>query len=267
MQNELIDWFTVIAQIINFIILVFLLRRFLYEPILKTMKKRQQTLEASWEEARERQREARQEAESYRKQQQTLGEQRQTAIAEARESAEQQRQALIRQAREEVAQQQRQWEKSLERQQQDFLEELQGRVKAETLAIARRVLQDLADAELEHQAIAIFLKRLQNLSPEEQKRLSESNGQGDRALVVRSHFPLSEAIRQQIVTALSDRHIANDSQIDFTTSPDLICGIELQSAERAIAWSFDEYLQTLDRRFASLLNSTQPNRETPTASS
>ena len=29
-----IDWFTVIAQIINFLILVWLLKRFLYRPIL-----------------------------------------------------------------------------------------------------------------------------------------------------------------------------------------------------------------------------------------
>ena len=37
----LIDWFTVIAQIINFIVLVWLLKRFLFKPVLKAVEERQ----------------------------------------------------------------------------------------------------------------------------------------------------------------------------------------------------------------------------------
>ena len=35
------DWFTVIAQIINFLILVALLKRFLYGPIIRAMERRE----------------------------------------------------------------------------------------------------------------------------------------------------------------------------------------------------------------------------------
>jgi F-type H+-transporting ATPase subunit b len=47
----LFDWFTFIAQIINFVILVYLLWRFLYKPITKTMGKRQEELEDRWQKA------------------------------------------------------------------------------------------------------------------------------------------------------------------------------------------------------------------------
>jgi len=37
----LIDWFTVVAQVINFLILVWLMKRFLYKPILNAIAARE----------------------------------------------------------------------------------------------------------------------------------------------------------------------------------------------------------------------------------
>ena len=56
----LINWFTVIAQIINFLVLVFLLQRFLYKPIMQTIKKRQKMIDARWKDAEIAQEEAQQ---------------------------------------------------------------------------------------------------------------------------------------------------------------------------------------------------------------
>ena len=42
----LIDWFTVTFQIINFLILIALLKRFLYGPILRAMDERETTIAA-----------------------------------------------------------------------------------------------------------------------------------------------------------------------------------------------------------------------------
>ena len=59
----LIDWFTVIAQIVNFLVLVYLLKRFLYKPIIKAMDGREQRIAGRLEEADKREEEARQELE------------------------------------------------------------------------------------------------------------------------------------------------------------------------------------------------------------
>ena len=42
----LIDWFTVGAQIVNFLVLVWLLRRYLYRPVLAAIDAREQELAA-----------------------------------------------------------------------------------------------------------------------------------------------------------------------------------------------------------------------------
>ena len=68
----LINWFTVFAQVLNFLILVALLRWFLYKPILKVMHKRQMQLEDRWQEAERLQAEAQQALITYQQQQQEL---------------------------------------------------------------------------------------------------------------------------------------------------------------------------------------------------
>jgi len=40
----LIDWFTVVAQVVNFLILVWLLKRFLYRPILNAIDAREKRI-------------------------------------------------------------------------------------------------------------------------------------------------------------------------------------------------------------------------------
>ena len=42
-----IDWFTVVAQAINFLILVWLLKRFLYKPILHAIDEREKGIAAN----------------------------------------------------------------------------------------------------------------------------------------------------------------------------------------------------------------------------
>ena len=83
----LIDWFTVIMQIINFLILLFLLHRFLYQPILKTIDKRQDQMQARWDAAAAEQEKARAEAAKHRQAQRELDDQREQILADAHAEA------------------------------------------------------------------------------------------------------------------------------------------------------------------------------------
>ena len=95
----LIDWFTVIAQILNFLLLVVLLKHFLYGPILAAMDTRQQTIAQQLEEAKAAKREAEHEAEVHREKSLRVDIDRQALLAQAKIEAEEQRKALITQAR------------------------------------------------------------------------------------------------------------------------------------------------------------------------
>ena len=61
----IIDWYTIMFQIVNFLILVFLLRYFLYGPIIRAMDEREQTIMQREEKAAAQKLEAENETRSY----------------------------------------------------------------------------------------------------------------------------------------------------------------------------------------------------------
>ncbi|MDB9539616.1 F0F1 ATP synthase subunit B [Anabaenopsis tanganyikae CS-531] len=246
----LIDWFTVIAQIINFLILVFLLWRFLYKPITKTMAERQRKITNRWEEAQLKQEEAEQEAQLYRRQQQELNEQRATLINQARATADEERQKLIHQARQEIESMQIRWREAIERDQDEFLTSLRQQVQEQTYAITRRALQDLADASLEQQVIKVFLNRLQKIDRTEIQTLVN---QSSPEIVIYSSFDISPPERAKIVNTLEAQQISQDKNIKFTISSDNICGIKLQISNYQVSWTFNDYLETLSEEFSAII--------------
>ncbi|WP_445260588.1 F0F1 ATP synthase subunit B family protein, partial [Picosynechococcus sp. PCC 7002] len=106
----LIDWFTVFAQILNFVILLGLLRWFLYKPILQVMAKRQAQLAEQWQTATDLQAQAHQALEQYHQEQQSLQAQRASFLAAARAAADEERQRQLLTLREDIQAQREAWE-------------------------------------------------------------------------------------------------------------------------------------------------------------
>lgn len=249
------DWFTFFAQIINFVILVYLLRRFLYRPINKVMDDRQRQLQERWDNAREQQEKAQQEAEAYQDQQAELEAQREELISQAKAEAQAKRQELRQAAREEIQQRREQWQQALQQEKESFYARSRQKLQQETIAICRRVLRDLADADLEDQAIALFLERLKEQSNDENSEIFNFKNAESQEVMIWSGFELSSPQRQKIALALERQNLTESNAIEFQTNPDLIFGIEARFGDHEVRWSVDDYLQNLDRTFSELFAS------------
>lgn len=247
----LINWFTVIAQIINFLILVFLLQRFLYKPVMQTIKKRQAMIDARWEEAEIAQQEANREAATYRQQQQELQQQEEAMTRQMREKVEREHQQLLIKARREVEEMQTKWKEALLQEKNDFIRSLRQQIAEQTNLIARHALQDLANVDLEKQMIFRFCERLQKIDENQKQIITQSLQNNHQPIIIKSSFEISPESRQKISKALQNQVISNNT-LNFQTSPDLICGIQVKLAAYLISWNLDDYLQTLESRFQQL---------------
>ena len=98
-----VNWFTVAAQVVNFLILVWLLHRFLYGPIVAAMDRREQRIAERLQDAQRKSDAAAAEADAYRRQREELNAERDRLLAEARLEAETLRSTLIEAARAEMA--------------------------------------------------------------------------------------------------------------------------------------------------------------------
>jgi F-type H+-transporting ATPase subunit b len=241
----LIEPFTVIAQIVNFLILVFLLRRFLYGPIVKMMNERRERIEADLTAAERKRQEARAEIETYQRKNEELDAQREELLDQAKQAADSERHRLLTAAREEAETSRARWRQALEEEKETFLLDLRRRIGEHSYRVMRRALTDLADAELEERITAVFLRRLSELSDKEKDLLLENSNSGKGSLAVHTAFELPDAARKEIAAQLSWLS-DNGRNLQFSLNPDLIGGLELQAAGHKVAWSLDSYLDELE---------------------
>lgn len=254
----LIDWFTVLAQIVNFLILVALLKHFLYGRILRAMDERERKIEAQYLEARNQAQEAEHAIETHRKQTLELKEQRQALLAQAQQEAEALRKKLVEEAREEVGVIRRKWVESLEQEKIAFLQALRGRTAREVFHIARSVLKDLGHVSLEHHMAKVFLQKLRALDEAQWHDISESLGNGANAdIMIRTTFELPEEIQQHILEVVQ-HHLIQQPPVHFETTPELMGGIELKVPGYSVGWSFAHYLDALELELSKALEDLSP---------
>lgn len=245
----LIDWFTVGAQAINFLVLVALLKHFLYGPILRAMDRREKGIADRFVEADQALQEADSRETDYRRLQRGLEEARGKRLREVEEEAEERRKELLKSARQEATELRQAWLDALGREEEDFFRELKRRVGTEVLHIARKSLADLADADLEQRLVKRFARRFASLEPDEHEQIvAAARNQGLR---VRSSFTLPEDLRGNLSEELC-HVLGHEAAVSFTVDPDMPLGIELTVGGLKVSWGVDSYFTELQQAIAAL---------------
>jgi F-type H+-transporting ATPase subunit b len=248
----LIDWFTVIAQVINFLILVWLLKRFLYRPILDAIDAREKRIAAKIADADAKEAEAQQQREEYQQKNRQFDQQRNAHMNEMLEAAKTERAQLLDAARQESEDLRGRLEQALRNEQHSLNEELSRRARKEVFAIARKTLSDLAGTSLEQRMTDIFLDRLRNLSTAQITELKSAFKKSSDVLRVRTAFELSTQQCAAIEKVIGEV-LGKERPVEFDIVPDLVSGIEIISDGRKIAWSIADYLGSLAKSVDALL--------------
>lgn len=245
----LIDWFTVAAQAVNFLILVALLKRFLYGPILRAMDRREERLVVRFAEAESKLVEAGQLEDRYRGLLQELEEARGVKLRQVEEDVEDQRRKLIAAAKQEASDLRRAWATAIREERESFFTELKKRVGGEMLKIARKSLGDLADAELEQLMVARFNERLAELDSIEREQVALAAC--DRGVLVRSPFALPELLRQRLAEGIQ-KALGHAVVLHYQDQAVMPLGIELTVGGLKLSWGVDSYFEQLEQEVAIL---------------
>ena len=156
----LIDWFTVGAQALNFIILVWLLKRFLYKPILNAVDAREKRIAAELADADAKKAEAQKERDDYQHKNEEFDQQRAALLSKATDEAKAERQRLLDDARKAADALSAKRQEALRSDAQNLNQAIRRRTQQEVFAIARKALTDLATASLEEHMSEAFIRRL-----------------------------------------------------------------------------------------------------------
>ncbi len=257
-----INWFTFFAQIINFFILIFVLQKLLYKPIITAMENREKTIRERLQSAAQQKQEAEQEMEHYQQIRHDLSLRQGELLTQAKLEIEETRQQLLQEVRDEVLIERSQWQADLVKQKDTFLEELQYRLIQELQLTVRRVLVDLAEVSLEEQIAKVFLNRLQNMSESDRNNLvatliNTASYQRVIPLTLVSAFELPQETKNAIATTIENYFQDNNLEqlnLTYQIQPDLICGIELRGEGYKLTWSIEAYLESITENLASVFS-------------
>jgi F-type H+-transporting ATPase subunit b len=253
----LIDWFTVGAQIVNFLILVWLLKHFLYKPILDAIDAREKRIAAELRDADTKKAEAEKERTDFEDKNKVFVEQRSALLGKAADEAKAERERLIDQAKKDAKGFRVTQADALRGDQIRLASEITLLAENEVFAIARKALTDLATVSLEERVGEVFTRRLRELDPKAKELLGAALKDSSQPDLVRSAFVLPADQRAAIQNALNESFSAA-VRIKFEDSQEVICGIELTVNGQKVAWSISSYLAELSKNVSELVDRQAP---------
>ena len=243
----LLDSFTIIAQIINFLILIYLLKRFLFNRIIKIMDEREKQITDRMQDAETAKEAAQKELEEQRRIREELQEKWNEMLAQAKKDAQKKREELVKDARNKIDEEQKNWREAILKQRTAFLRDLRHLSCEQVCQMSRKVLADLAGEKLENQLIENFLIQLGKLSKEEKDDFVRFINKDERKIWVDSSFQLTGKKESEIRKIL-EKIIGDKVEINFKVSPKLICGIETRTEGKKISWNIENYLDGLEEQ-------------------
>jgi len=248
----LIDWFTVGAQALNFLILVWLLHRFLYKPILSAIDTREKGIAAKLADADNKTKDAQKEHDDFDKKTKDFDQQRGALLAKAAEDAKAEHDHLIGDAKKEADTLRTAQAEALKNDQARLSKEITDTAKDEVFAIARKALMDLANASLEERIGAVFTRRLGEMDAKSRETMGAALKSVAEPALLQSAFEMPAQQQATIQNALNET-FSSDVRVQFRTGKDSICGIELSANGQKVGWNIADYLTELDQKVGGLL--------------
>jgi len=238
-----IDWSTLALQLVNFAILVWLLERFLYRPVLKVVDARRAAADERYADAARAADAAKQQLSELAAQRAgvaaecaaSLGraqEEGRTVIATRRAEAERDAQTLLDDAR-----------RTLARERDQVLSEARGTALDLAAEMARRVLAETPQSVRDQGWLERIDGHLKSLPAADRSELADQLSAG-RTLRVVTAQPLS-AQMQELWQGRLRESLGSGVAIGFADEPHLIAGAELRFPYATLSFSVQSALRAL----------------------
>jgi F-type H+-transporting ATPase subunit b len=230
------SWTTFLFEILNFVVLAYVLHRLLYRPLREAVRKRQEANERARQEAEKTRQEAaalRQELEARTAE---LERQREGVLRQAREQAEAERRRLLAEAEQTSRRRQEEVRLALQQEREEALRLLREEAVGMAVGLAERLLGEAVDAGLHHQLVLRLAGALRRLPEGDLERLRRG-WQPDDGAVLEAAADLDAATLGQVREAVAAA-LGRPAALEVRAAPALLGGARL----RLGGWVYDASL-------------------------
>lgn len=243
-----IDWSTLVLQLINFAILVWLLQRFLYRPVLRVIDARRQAADARYAQAQRDAETARAQVAELDTERAGVAAERAAAMASAREQARQLAEARHAEAERDASSLLEEGRRTLAQERETLLADARRTALDLAAALARRMLAEIPESLRIESWLERIDDHLRALPADERAELA-SEPAVQVPLRVVSAWPLAAEAQERWRRRLQET-LGRELAITFETNPALIGGADLRFPHATISFSVESALGTLQEEAA-----------------
>jgi F-type H+-transporting ATPase subunit b len=237
-----IDWWTLVFQGINFLILVWLLHRFLYRPATEVIARRKQLAERALEEAKSSQQDADAARRHYEDDREHLLEERREIREHVYADLEAERTKILEEAKSEARALVESARTSVAREREAAMSALRAEILRLAGELAARVLEPIESPLLD----TVFLERaeahLKGLAEEERERLQRDLAENGARLSVVTATPLAKSERSRWQKRLGDV-LGHGEATEFSADSSILGGVELRFPHAVLKLTWDAQLK------------------------
>jgi F-type H+-transporting ATPase subunit b len=242
-----LNWSTFALEIINFLVLVWILKRFLYQPVLEVIARRRAGIDQTRADAEALHQNAEQLQEQYEGRLADWDKERQQARETLSEELEAERTTRMTELQTSLEQNREKIRVAQQRQLADERRKMEMAALAQGARFTTRLLETAAGPDVEARLVDLAITELGRLPPERIAEIREQQGRLPETIVILSAFPLASGQRQQLEQALKPLTPPN-LPLEFRQSSALLAGVRVTIG----AWVLDANLQAELRGFTNI---------------
>lgn len=221
-----LNWSTFILEIINFLVLVWILKRFFYQPVLGVIDRRRAGIEKTLTDAEATRTEAETLRKRYEERLSHWYDERQQARESLSQELDSERAKRMEQLQTELEKEREKASVAQERRESDAQRKIEETALLQAARFAGRLLESTAGKETENRLIEMVIKELSELPEERIAEIRNSYGQMSEGVTVTSAFSLSNTQQVRLTEALA-RLTEPNTPIRFEHSSDLLAGVRI----------------------------------------
>jgi F-type H+-transporting ATPase subunit b len=221
-----LNWSTFLLEIFNFLVLVWILKHFLYRPVLNLIARRRAAIEDQLGEAKQLHADADTLKEHYENRLVDWEQERQKAMENLMRELEENRLHALDELKAELAQEEEKLRVARSRQDKQAVRAIETRALQQGAEFASRLLAEAAGPELENRLFDLLLDDLSVLSADQISVLNNGWGDSPERILVTSAFPLSEDKCHRLEDILT-RITGLSAPVHFEQDANLLAGLNI----------------------------------------
>lgn len=152
--------FTVIAQVLSFLLLVWILAKFAWKPLMAMMEERRKFIESSLKQAEQERQQAEQIKREYQEEMRKARQEAQDVIAKATKASEERAVEILAQAKEEADKIKKSALVDIERERDRAISEVKAQVAELSISVAEKIIRQKLDLSGQEQMIEQFIQEV-----------------------------------------------------------------------------------------------------------